>query len=268
MTRGLYISAIGMKAQMNKMDIVANNLANVDTTGFKRDSVAFRSFDEELTLKIHDTQSQAQPNAAPRSYSPHESPIGELTSGVLVDEVFTDFSNGRLREVNDPYTMAIGGGGFFTVQVRLATGEVAERYTRDGNFMIDGRGYLMTKDGGYVLGQNGPVVIPTENGAATIDAQGNIISGGNIIETLRITDFTDYTTLRKTGDNYYDITAQSAQAAFTGTVVQGYAEDSNINSVKELVEMINLSRIYEANQRFITVMDQTLGKAVNEVGRK
>jgi len=252
-----------MQAQMNRMDVLSNNLANADTTAFKRDATASRAFTDELMQRIHGEQSN------PVGMQRHGRHIGQFSSGVFVDEVYTDFTQGRLRNVHDPYTAAIEGPGFFAVSVALPTGEVATRYTRDGNFTLNPNGMLVTKDGGMVLDQNDmPVYISIADGDTAIGLRGEVLSGGNYITTLQLVDFEDYTTLRKVGNNYYDITEQTQQVVFTGAVIHMHVEDSNINAVREMIEIINVSRIYEANARFVQVMDTTLGKAVNDIARK
>jgi len=265
MLKGLYISAVGMQAQMNRMDILSNNLANVDTAAFKRDATALRSFTDELAQRLH---AENNTNPVPGAQR-HHRPVGPFSSGVFVDEVYTDFLQGRLRETGDQFSAAIDGGGFFTVSVPLPSGDIVTRYTRDGNFTLNSQGMLVTKDGGMVLAQgNQPVYIPQGEGETTIDRYGNISLNGDTVARLMLTDFNDYTTLRKVGNNYYDVTPQTEQIEFTGTVVQGYIEDSNINAIREMVEIINTARIYEANSKFVSTIDQTLNKAANEVGRK
>jgi flagellar basal-body rod protein FlgG len=251
---------VGMRQQMNRMDVLSNNIANVDTAGFKKDSVASRSFTEELMVRVHD----------PRMFLPSRTaPVGPFSSGVMTDEVFTDFSPGSLHAETDPLAAAITGPGFFTVSYTLPTGEVVQRYTRDGAFTLNNLNQLMTKDGGYVLGQGGePVTIPLEQGLPTIDGNGNISQNGVLTDTLLMADFTDYTTLRKVGNNCYEITPQTQMAAFTGRIEQGYLEDSNVNAVKEMVDLINVSRLYDANQRFVTAHDAILNRAVNDVARR
>jgi flagellar basal-body rod protein FlgG len=249
---------------MNRLDVLANNLANVDTTGFKRDATAIRSFTDELNQRIHGETPHPFTGAVN-----HGRGIGPFTSGVSVDEIYTDFMQGRLQYTGDQYNMAVTGNGFFSVSVTLPTGEVATRYTRDGSFTVDSRGMLVTKDGGMVLAQGGmPVYMPQDGAQVTVDVFGNISANGQVFASLQMVDFEDYTTLRKTGNNYFDVTEQTQFIPFGGRIEQAHIETSNINAVREMIEIINVSRIYEANARFVQTMDETLGKAVNEVGRR
>lgn len=257
MLRGLYTSGLGMQAQMNKMDVVANNIANADTAGFKRDSVATQSFTEELLKRLHDPAGYA---------NSHDSSLGMITSGLAVDNIYTDFSNGNIRNTGDRFNAAISGTGFFVIRMTDGTGAAVERYTRDGSFTLNAQRVLISKDGSPVLGQNGVITVP--DGEMTIEANGSIVVDGVIIDALRLVNFENPESLRKYGINSYDTTPESVAAPFTGVVRQGFLEDSNVNTIKEMMELISTSRVYEANQRMVTSMDAVLGRAVNDVGRK
>jgi flagellar basal-body rod protein FlgG len=249
-----------MRQQLDRMDVLSNNIANVNTTGFKKDSVASRSFTEELMVRVHDPLAD---------WPRHSAPIGPFSSGVMSDEVYTDFTQGGLHAETDPLSSAITGPGFFTLSYQLPTGEVVQRYTRDGAFTLNSLGQLMSKDGGYVVGQDGgPITLPLEQGPPTIDANGTISQNGEFVNALQLTDFADYTTLRKVGNNTYEVTPQTQIANFTGRVEQGFLEDSNANAVKEMVDLINVSRIYDANSRFVTAHDQMLNRAANDIARR
>ena len=266
MLRGLYTSGIGMQAQMNRMDVLSNNLANADTTGFKRDLTVTRSFTDEVMFRVNGHTAGPLPH---QGLAGRHRPIGLSTSGIFVDEVFTDFSGGRLRAVHDPLAMAIQGSGFFTVDVTLTTGEVVTRYTRDGNFAMNAAGMLVTREGGMVMGvDGGPIFMPMGAGDIVFAPNGEIVVGGAVVGQLAIVDFEDLTTLRKVGNNNFDITDLTVAIPFTGSIIQGYVEDSNINVVREMIEIINTSRIYEANARFVQTMDQTLARAVNDIARR
>jgi flagellar basal-body rod protein FlgG len=264
MLRGLYISGIGMRSQMDRMSVISNNLANVDTTGFKRDVTASRSFTDEVMNRLH-----AEVPDPITGHARHHVPINRFTSGVFVDEVHTDFMQGALQAAGDQYALAIAGNGFFAVSVPLANGEMVTRYTRDGSFTPDSQGMLMTRDGGIVLSDaNTPIFIPQGFSEIIIDNTGRIIAGGDVVAALQMVDFENYASLRKMGNNYFDVTEQTVQIPFTGRVEQGYLELSNINAVREMIDIINVSRIYEANARFVQAMDETLGRAVSQIAAK
>jgi len=250
MVRGLYTSALGMITQMQRMDVVTHNLANADTVGYKKDQVAAQSFSGELMRRLND----------PGIRLFGDMPIGKVSNGVFIDDIYTDFSNGALRKTDSPLDVAISGAGFFVVNVN---GE--ERYTRDGSF-TSFEGMLMTIDGGHVQGTNGDIQMP--DGYITIDALGRILVNDLYVDTILVVDFTDKHTLRKEGNNYYRTTEDSQETDFTGVLAQGYLESANVNTVKEMVEMIALSRAYETNARMVALHDSTLSRAVNDIGRR
>jgi flagellar basal-body rod protein FlgG len=184
-----------------------------------------------------------------------------LLKDAAATEIYTDFSSGSLRQSGGSLDVALNGQGFFCVSV---DGE--ELLTRDGTFVLFPDGTLATKDGGHVQGNNGDITLP--NGIINIDEQGRIFVDGEFIDTIRTTDVTDKHTLRAFKDNYYRTTAESQTSPYAGGVIQGFLENSNVSSVKEMVEMITLSRVYEANSRMIAVHDATLGRAVNDIARR
>jgi len=259
MIRGLYISASSAVSEGKRIDTISNNIANVNTTGFKKDLYVTQSFPEILTMKM----GGEAPNIsgvklpAPLNY------IGTMNAGVHTSVVITDFTQGSHNPTNNPLDVAISGGGFFTVET-----ETGERYTRDGSFSLNSERYLVTKDGHRVLGENGYIQI--SGGDIKINEKGEITSDGEFIDRLKLVDFENYSALMKEGNNLYTIISEEwtdNEKAFTGTVKQGFIEGSNVNAVKEMTDMITMLRSYEANQRVIRTHDELLGKAVNEVGR-
>lgn len=259
MIRALYTSAVGMTTQMKRMDVLSNNIANVNTTGYKKDITVTSAFDDALAKRTHDLENKALLMNPARS-------IGDITYGVYVNEVYTDFSQGNIKTTHGTYDLAIGGSGFFVVSKPDANGNAMERYTRDGSFTVDAAGYLVTKDGGRVQGQNGDITLP--NGTVTIEQNGEIYVDGELQATLKVTDFEDLKTLRKQEDNYLVRTNDTVDKAFAGQILQGSLETSNVNTVKEMVDLITVNRIYEANQKVITTLDQQLQRSAQEIGRK
>ncbi|MCT4687996.1 flagellar hook-basal body protein [Vallitalea sp.] len=255
MIRGLYTASNGMIAQQEKMDIISNNLANVNTTGFKKDGVIIESFDSVLTQKINDTS------------VPGNESIGKMTLGCKVGQVYTDNSQGGATPTNDPYNVAILGAGMLSIGVEDADGNLQTKYTRDGSFTVSTDGTLMTKEGNYVLGQNGKIVLPSGSDNVRISENGTIFYNDKEIDKLLLTDFENPESLRKIGDNLYKKTEETKESSFGGKIIQGYLESSNVNTVREMVDMISVMRTYEANQKVIQTQDETLKKAVNEVGR-
>jgi flagellar basal-body rod protein FlgG len=239
-----------MMTNMHRMDITTNNIANVDTTGYKADKVASQSFTEELMKRVND----------PTMTVFKTKPVGKMSMGVFIDDIYTNFANGSLRQTYGQLDIALSGNGFFCVNVNGT-----EQYTRDGSFKLAPDGTLVTDEGGRVQGENGDIVIPYGN--VSVDEYGSVYVNDQFIDRLKLTDFTDKHMLRKQADNFY-ISNGAEQQAFTGQVVQGYLENSNVNSVREMVDLIALSRAYETNSRMVTIVDQTLQRAVNDIARR
>lgn len=257
MNRGLYTSAIGMMTQMNNMDVITNNIANVDNTGFKKDTTVVQSFSEELMKMLNDPA---------QSLVKRDNNIGTVSLGNFVTEVSTDFGVGSIEKTEGTYDLAINGDGFFAIEAKDKNGNITEKYTRDGSFTLNANKELMTKEGNYVLGENGRIVIP--DGKVTISENGYIYSNGEFVDRLKLVDFENKETLRKYGDNLYNKIDETVTKPFTGSIMQQYIETSNVNVVDEMVKMINVSRVYELNQKMIQTQDTVLGKAVNDIARK
>lgn len=254
MFRGLYTAYTGMRVQQDVMNVVSNNLANVDTAGFKRDKLGIRSFREVLAVKQND----------PNLISPNR--IGRMRLGVTSSLAYTSFDQGPLKNTERKTDIALEGKGMFVVGKRLENGTFKEYYTRDGGLAVNQLGQLMTKNGEFVLGENG--IIQVENGKFTITQTGDVYNDKNeFVDKMRLTSFTDFAELRKVGNNLYTPTEHMKTQPFTGVVVQGFLETSNVNTVQEMVEMISVMRAYESNQKVLTTFDATMDKVANEVGR-
>lgn len=256
MIRALYTSGWSMRANNKQMDIIANNLANVSTNGYKKDTVVYESFPEVMVKRINDTQSKLNPSGR----------VGNVQLGNDIGEVFTYFTSGTLNKTDNPLDLSIGGSdsAFFTIGVPNENGEITEYYTRDGSFVLNPENQLVTSEGYIVMGMNGPITLEGEN--FTVLDDGAIIQNEQIVDRLDIREFTDTTTLRKYGENLIQATEQTQQREFTGVIKQGYIEQSNVNAVNEMINMITVMRAYESNQKVVQALDGTLEKAVNEVG--
>lgn len=250
MLRGLYISATGMLAQTNRMNVLTNNIVNAETAGFKADEMVTRSFKDMMIERIND------PAVVTVSKQ-----VGPLNTGVHVDETVTSFDQGPIEQTGVSTDLAIEGDGFFTVQTPDGL-----RYTRAGNFAVSTEGYLVTSEGYEVLGQNGPIRVITPE--FSVDATGAVEVGGNTVDRLRIAAFADNSGLRKVGDSLFmNYTNQAEQKATGCSVQQKSLENSNVEAVDEIVKMITVQRAYETNQKMIQITDETFGRAVNDIGR-
>ncbi len=173
MLRGIYTGASGMQAQQHRMDALANNLANVDVTGYKRDTSIQKSFPEMLIRRFADDGVHPFPLG-----SVDVAPIvGKVGSGVEYNESFTVFSQGSLKQTENPFDMALEDEGFFTIQTNHG-----ERYSRNGSFILGKEGFLLTKEGYKVLGENGPIQIKANN--FTIDEEGRVFQNLDFFRNL------------------------------------------------------------------------------------
>ena len=249
MIRGLYTSASGMLTEMTRNDVTANNLANVNTTGYKKDTAINSSFAEMLIHRVNDQK--------PTDISSRPA-IGTLGTGAIVDEIVTVHEPGQLRETSNQLDMAIAGEGYFVVQNDNGT-----FYTRNGSFTIDSEGYLVTSQGDMVQGETGPVRLGNAE-SVSVDDSGNISVNGEPVGTLQLVTIPDPQELTKVGDTLF--TGGQAVNGIDGQVKQKFIEASNVNVINEMVNMITIMRAYEANQKIITSHDNTLGQAM-EVGR-
>ncbi|HKL80728.1 MAG TPA: flagellar hook-basal body protein [Mobilitalea sp.] len=256
MVRGLYTAYTGMANEQKRLDIIANNLANSATVGYKEENVTNQAFDEVLTIKIRD-ESEAY----------NDRPVGRMSLGVKLGEVYTSFGQGSLRQTENTYDLALEGKGFFTLSVTDKAGNEDTKYTRNGSFTMTKDGHIVDTDGNHLMGEGGEIAIPTDAAKIVVDGTGAIYADGNFIDSLLISDFEDYDYLVKSGDTMYQTVDGATDIPADASVRQGFTEQSNVNVVAEMVEMITVTRAYEANQKVIKSIDHTLDLAANSVGR-
>ncbi len=248
MVSGLRTAASAMDAQTERLAVLANNLANVTAAGYKADHPEF-------------FQLLTSPRAA-GSVSPTGSaaPLPELPGEV---HTRTDFTPGPLRETGNPLDLALEGPGFFVLR-----GAGGQRLTRAGTFTRSSTGQLVTLDGLPVLGADGqPLTLP-ERGRVTVDERGQVSVDGAQVGALLVVEPADRERLRKEAGTRFVVPPDlPLPPARETTVRQGAVELSNVNPILTLVEMIDALRVYEAAQRTAHGVDDTLRRAVNEVGR-
>jgi len=272
MIRGLYTAGIAMRMRMAEQDVVANNLANSNTVGYKGDKTILKSFPEMLLHRLNTDLTKG-----PKGIIIDEAPvIGKISTGLEVNEVATDHSQGQLEFTDNPTDFSLFGKGYFTV----LTPE-GEQYTRNGEFHLDKSGYLVTNQGYRVLGENGYIRLNEKNFAVRKD--GSIVyndqytnTGANQYQNVRdldkfkLRDFQFERGLKKVGENLYretDLSGKPEKVVAGLEVKHSFIERPNFNIVKQMVEMINLQRAYEASQKVVRTEDDLLGAAINEVGR-
>jgi len=239
-----------MLLQRRRMETITNNIVNAETTGYKKEYNVSHSFDEVLTRRINDNQSRAVLGRM----------VGPLNLGTQVDQLYIDFSMGAMEGTERPTDLTLVGDAFFVVQT--ADGE---RYTKTGHFYLDNEGYLIDGDGNYLLGNNGPIYVGGLD--FTVDGNGNVFTADGFVDTIRVVSFEDNNTLRRQGSNLFFATEPPLAEANPYQIAQGFLEMSNVDIGREMVDMLAMYRTYETNQRMITMIDETVGRAVNEIGR-
>ncbi|WP_017726030.1 flagellar hook-basal body protein [Halalkalibacterium ligniniphilum] len=273
MLRGMYGAAAGMIAQQQRQEMLTNNLANANTPGFKADQASLRSFPNMLIAAM-DTASM------PRHAAPY---IGELTTGVYLQERMPNYRQGDLAETGNRTDVALlqgvvpqnpengqPGALFYTVQ---AAGDGEVRYTRSSNFTVDGQGFLVTSNGNYLLGVDGEP-LQVNNESFVVNREGVITSDdGAVVGQLNVVFAENPMLLVKEGNGLLrfegegELPTAIGNAAVTYQLQQGFVERSNVDAAQTMTEMMAAYRSFEANQRVLQAYDQSLEKAVNEIGR-
>lgn len=281
MIRGIYTGASGMIAQMHNLDAISNNLANVDLTGYKKDTPVHKAFPELLLRRMNDDGVFTIPSG-----SVDQAPvIGTLGSGVEYNESYTVFSQGALKQTENPFDLALEGKGFFTVDTPQG-----ERFTRNGSFHVSPEGILVNKQGLPVLGENGIIRLKKNN--FVVDQEGRVWQNSTfaddperlvsleenewenveLVDRLKLVDFPRDRYLKKQGDSLWVHDRFSGEPVAAGVddglqVRQGFLEGSNVNPVREMVRMIEVNRAYEANQKTIQAHDQMSDRLINQAMR-
>jgi len=241
MIKGLYRSASAMLPRIKQQETIANNLANVSTPGFKKDQV----FTRELT--------RAQASRAPRQ-NDWETP--------MIDQVYTRYTQGNLDKTGNPLDLAIEGDGFFVMENESG----AAIYSRTGNFQVDAAGFLTTSEGYRLMGDGGPINV--EGGNVAVSETGQVEVNNDVIGNIQVVTVDDKTQLAKVGQTGFVLPdGVAATPAVNVTIKQGYIEISNVNVVKEMVEMIISYRNYEADAKALKAQDESLDNLFNQVGR-
>jgi flagellar basal-body rod protein FlgG len=244
MNSGLYAALTGAVASTQRLDMIANNLANATTAGFKKDKLSFESL------------LNATSSPTPNRLSDDPTFAGEIHS--------TDFAPGPHRLTGNTFDLALDGDGFFVVTTPQGQG-----YTRQGTFRRSSSGQLATADGYPVLGKGGPIAIPPTAAKIDVDATGGVYADGVQVGTIDIVDFPKPYALQKQGDSLFVPQDRNvAPQAATGTrVAQGYLEESNTSTITEMVQLIETTRYYEACTKVIRSFDDITAKAVNDLGK-
>jgi flagellar basal-body rod protein FlgG len=264
MFRALSTAALGMAAQQRSVDNIANNLANVNTTGFKRSDIAFQDL-------FYENVAVSKPGGTANQIS-NDSPKLQIGHGARAVATIRNFTQGSVSETGNPLDMAISGAGFFRVE--LPDGSIG--YTRDGNFGRDASGMLITNSGLPLAEQ---IEIPMEATAVEIAQDGTVTArmpgDGREIDLgqIELAKFSNPGGLEASGDNLYKETTASGMpfidtpgAEGFGVIRQGYLEDANVDVVKEMVQMIEAQRAYETNSKMVQTAEDMMS-AANSIKR-
>jgi flagellar basal-body rod protein FlgF len=242
MIQGIYTASRGMTPLMQQQDQIANNLANINTTGFKQSGLFIKSYNNLVANDL------LQPFN---------------NSDIKADQVYIDYREGPMKATNAPLDLFIKGRGFFSVMA-----DDGVYYTRNGNFSLDPDGLLITSDGSKVMANDGFIRVDKDT-PVTITENGEVTQKGEIKGVLKIVDFeTPYTFQRSGESRLQPLIPSSGEKSSAGfSIRQGYLEGSNVEMIRNMVQMISLYRNFEADQKALQAQDETLDKAVNQVGK-
>ncbi|MGD8294851.1 MAG: flagellar basal-body rod protein FlgF [Desulfobacterales bacterium] len=256
MSGEIYMAAGGALAYEKRLQIIANNLANSNTVGYKQDQGQFKIY-----------------NLTDIADEPIQNGVGFDTSQANLFwnrfNVYTDHSPGSLKNTGNDLDLALVGKGFFCVQTPDGI-----HYTRKGDFTLNADGVLSTRNGWPVMGESGEISVkdqenPQRHKKFSVDEEGNISVDGNQIDRLQLVDFQPPYNLSKVGEALFKPTGSQPAEIQTGDVrvSQGFLELSNVDAVKMMTEMIEVLRGYESYQKIIRSVDEVNSRAINEIGK-
>lgn len=277
MFRGFYTAASGMLAQQRRTEVLTNNMANANTPGFKADQTSLRAFPEMLLQRMGQKTVPTEKGLN----LPFNQEVGSLNSGVYMQETLPSFMQGDMKEtglntdlalldLNLPVNPDTGLSGSVFYTAAGIDGE--QRYTRNGNFTLDGEGYLTTASGLYILDDAGER-IQLSSDRFTVSEDGVITGEAGETARLGIMYAQNPESLRKEGDGLFAVTEESVlENAYNAQNVQfklqqGYLERSNVDASRTMTDMMTAYRSFEANQKVLQAYDRSMEKAANEIGR-
>lgn len=262
MIRGMYSATAGMMTMLSRVQTISNNLANVNTPGYREDTLRLTTFPQQLMARLFAGGGMQI--------------IGSSAHGILNESTTTRFAQGTLKATDGQLDVALNGDGFFAVQTAQGV-----RYTRDGSFRRDGNNQLVTSQGDLVLSDAGtPITLPP--GPITISPEGQIrvtplvdgVTGpaDQPVARLGVYAVAEPGQLRKSGANQFEDPTGLAQAAAAGpgalfTVHQGFLEGSNVDPARAMADLMVAQRSYEASARLVQLQDDITARAVSDVGR-
>ena len=246
MSGGMYLAAAGALVQQMRLETLANNVANINTSGYKGERTIFRVTEQDPSQNIQPLVGMTQP------LSPYAPPFSTVI----------DFSQGAILQTGNPLDVAINGEGFFSVQT---PGGI--QYTRQGSFTLNEEGVLVSQDGYPVQGEGGEIAL--DEGRIEIDDEGGIYVDGDEVGRLQVTAIANNAVLKKVGNGRFVATDPgiTGQRPENTTLSQGFIEGANVNPVRAMTEMIETSRAFEAYQKVIQTADEATAKSIGDVGK-
>lgn len=261
MQDAMFSGLFGALTTEHRMNFIANNLANVNTNGYKKDTVAFK---DTMASFAHDEIREPLMNCRSKPLFPE--PKNLARPRIAVSQ--TDFSQGAMHFTGDPLDLAITGDAFF--KITTPTGDF---YSRNGHFLRTADGTVVTPQGWPVQGAGGNVVIPAGTRSVQISEDGQVLADGEIVNSINLVTVDNLTNLEKMGRNLYrprpnvNVVEQDALAG-GARVAQGFIETSNVEVVSEMVNMIETNRQFEAYQKVMQSADSVDREAISKVGRR
>jgi flagellar basal-body rod protein FlgG len=253
----VFSSLFGALSNEHRMNSIANNLANVNTTGYKRDVLAFQ---DTFAMYAHDQVMEAQSYVHQKKLFPEP----EHLARTRLAYAKTDFTQGSLKYTGSPFDVAIGGEGFFKVQTPQG-----DFYTRNGNFRLTSEGRLITEQGFTVLGEGGEITLPPGVKHFTIAESGEIYGDGELLGQIGVVNVDKPEHLEKLGGNMYRVRpgAEVEEVETDAIVNQGYVEVSNVSPVYEMVNMIEAQRQFEAYTKVMQTAEALDKASYNKTGK-
>jgi len=250
MINGYYDATGAMVTQFNRLNVISNNLANVNTAGFKQDDIIIGDFERIFSEQRDNLPLENNTKESAKFLNRN------LNKVPVVVEEYTDFNVGNIQKTSNPLDIALKEKNqFFAVQT-----PAGEKLTRAGNFSLDSEGYLVTKDGYKVLdAQNQPIQLEP-NATITVDKNANIYQDDQQIATMKIVKIDNLNTLKKTGDNMFEYNPQTAVTDPANSTLQGFLEKSNVNPVREMTNLIETNRLVEQYQKVMTTFMDDLNR--------
>ncbi len=250
MLNGYYDATGAMVTQFNRLNVISNNLANVNTPGFKQDDIIIGNFERIFSEKRDELPLENNTKEAAKFLNRN------LNKVPIVVEEYTDFSIGDIKKTSNPLDIALKQKNqFFSIQT-----PGGERLTRAGNFQIDKGGFLVNKDGFKVLDEKNNPIQVSPNYSIIIDKNANIYQNHQKIATLKISSVDNLNTLKKVGDNMFNFIPETITLTPKNSTIQGFLEKSNVNPISQMTNLIETNRLVEEYQKVMTTYMDDLNR--------